>query len=295
MAAAATRARGGPRRPFAPVVVAPPPLPSQAENRLAHEDAPSSFARREPRRFGACAGKVAGPAVLGAGGKASKKCGPGSSPAKKTPVAAKRTPGPATRRSARPRAAGTVAAYDAPRARASGAAEERDNEVRAKLSYPCSEVDQERRGSGVMRVVAMEDAMAGLPEPGEGRVTYLVDTFERLLSLGGGGGGGGPMARNRDAARRRKDEGTSTATATASLPATPRGAEEIDVSYPSVASSSEVSFPVIPGVACILDASDRTSRISRARGQRRHRPYNTLFAHHRAPDRRIGPGVAAGR
>ncbi|XP_066353906.1 uncharacterized protein [Miscanthus floridulus] len=30
-----------------------------------------------------------------------------------------------------------------------------------------------------MRVVAMENAMAGLPEPGEGRVTYLVDTFER--------------------------------------------------------------------------------------------------------------------
>ena len=73
-----------------------------------------------------------------------------------------------------------------------------------------------------------------------------------------GGGGGGPMARNRGAARRRKDEGTATATATVSLPATPRGAEEIDVSYPSIASSSEVSFPVIPGVACILDASDRT-------------------------------------
>jgi len=273
MAAAATRARGGPRRPFAPVVVSPPPLPSQAENRLAHEDAPSSFvARREPRRFGACAGKVAGPAVLGAGGKAAKKCGPGSSPAKKTPVAAKWTPGPATRRrlvysctknkECSTPAAGTVSEYDAPHARASVAAEERDDEVRAKLSYPCSEADQERRGSGAMRVVAMEAAMAGLPEPGEGRVKYLVDTFEPFLSLGGGGGGGGPMARNRGAARRRKDEGTATATATVSLPATPRGAEEIDVSYPSIASSSEVSFPVIPGVACILDASDRTrSRI----------------------------------
>ncbi|CAD6269707.1 unnamed protein product [Miscanthus lutarioriparius] len=89
------------------------------------------------------------------------------------------------------------------------------------------------------------------------------------------------MARNRGAARRRKDEGTATATATVSLPATPRGAEEIDVSYPSIASSSEVSFPVIPGVACILDASDRT-RISRARGQRRHRPYNSTGSSDRA-------------
>ncbi|CAD6267295.1 unnamed protein product [Miscanthus lutarioriparius] len=238
MAAAATRARGGPRRPFAPVVVSPPPLPaSQAENRLAREDAPSSFARREPRRFGACTGKVTGPAVLGAGGKAAKKCGPGSSPAKKTPVAAKRAPGTAARRRldsctkkcSTLAAGGAVAAYEAPRAPASGAAEEGDDEVRAKLSYPCSEADQERRGSEVsasrnraMTVVAMEEAMAGLPEPGEGRVKYLVDTFERFLSLGGGGGGGGPMARNRGAARRRKGEGTATATATVSLPATPR-------------------------------------------------------------------------
>jgi hypothetical protein len=33
----------------------------------------------------------------------------------------------------------------------------------------------------------MEEAMASLPEPGEGRVKYLVDTFERLLLLAGGG------------------------------------------------------------------------------------------------------------
>jgi hypothetical protein len=133
--------------------------------------------------------------------------------------------------------------------------------------------------------VAVEQAMAGLPEPGEGRVKYLVDTFERLLLLGRGGGpeargrgarrtavsapstppgakeflagGGGPVARGRGT--RRKNEGTVTA---ASAPATPPGAEEIDVSYPSIASSSEVSFPGIAGVACILDASDRTrSRI----------------------------------
>ncbi|CAD6269722.1 unnamed protein product [Miscanthus lutarioriparius] len=68
-----------------------------------------------------------------------------------------------------------------------------------------------------MRVMTMEEAMVGLPVPGEGRVKYLVDTFKRLLSLGGGGGGGGLTMRNRDAVRRRrKDE--ATATATVSLP-----------------------------------------------------------------------------
>lgn len=284
--AAVTRPRGRPRRPFAPVVVSPPPLPppsQQAENRLAREDAPSSFARREPRRFGACAGKVAGPAVLGAGGKAAKKCGSGSSPvcvsSKKTPAAAKRAPGTSTRRrldsctknsKCSTPAAGAVAAYDAPRARVSDEddAEERGAEARAELSCPRTEAaGQERRGSEAeasreraMRVVALEEAMAGLPEPGEGRVKYLVETFERLLLLGGGEGGDGPTARSRGAARTRRNEGT--ATATVSLPATLRGAEEIDVSYPSIASSSEVSFPAIPGVACILDASDRTrSRI----------------------------------
>ncbi|CAN6329556.1 unnamed protein product [Urochloa humidicola] len=73
------------------------------------------------------------------------------------------------------------------------------------------------------------------------------------------------------------DEATATAAAVAaSTPATPRGAEEIDMSsHPSVASCSEVSFPAITGVACILDASDRTSMINRARGQRRQRTYNS--------------------
>ncbi|CAD6269708.1 unnamed protein product [Miscanthus lutarioriparius] len=159
MAAAATRARGGPRRPFAPVVVLPPPLPSQAENRLAHEDAPSSFARREPRRFGACAGKVAGPAVLGAGGKAAKKCGPGSSPAKKTPVAAKRTPGPATRRrlvdsctknkECSTAAAGTVAAYDAPHARDVG--RRRGATTRCGPSSPTPAARQTKNGGAAGR------------------------------------------------------------------------------------------------------------------------------------------------
>ncbi|PWZ33849.1 Protein TPX2 [Zea mays] len=269
MTAAATRARRQPRRPFAPVVVSPP---SQAENRLVHEDAPSSVAR-PVRRFGTCAGKIAGPAV-------NMKCSYGSSPvctsSKKTPAAVKRAPGTATRRldsCAMNKKRSTPAAYDAPREPASRAAEERDD----MLPCPCSEAGRERRGSeasasrkrGMTRVVAMEEAMAGIPEPGEGRVKYLVDTFERLLSLGGG-----PTVWDRGAAaarRRRKNQGT--AAATASSPATPQGAEEIDVSHPSIASSSEVSFPAIAGVACILDASDRTSMISRARGQRRKRAY----------------------
>jgi len=78
--------------------------------------------------------------------------------------------------------------------------------VRAKLSYPRSEADQERR-KRAMRVVVMK-------EPGEGRVKYLVDTFEWLLSLGGGGGD--PTVQNREAARWKKDK--ATATATVSLP-----------------------------------------------------------------------------
>ena len=65
-----------------------------------------------------------------------------------------------------------------------------------------------------MRVMTMEEAMAGLPVPGEGRVKYLVDTFEWLLSLGGGGGD--PTVQNREAARWKKDK--ATATATVSLP-----------------------------------------------------------------------------
>ena len=105
--------------------------------------------------------------------------------------------------------------------------------------------------------VAVEEVMAGLPEPGEGRVKYLVNTFEKLLSLAAAAGGG-PEARGGGAGR----ENEATATSPASTPATPPGAEEIDVSYPSIASSSEASFPAVAGVACILDASDRTrSRI----------------------------------
>ncbi|OEL19464.1 hypothetical protein BAE44_0019519 [Dichanthelium oligosanthes] len=273
---------GGARRPFAPVVVSPPP-PSRAGNQLAQEEA-----------------------VLGAG-KAAKKCGSGS-PRPPIPVSSKKTPagvaGRAPRTASRrrvgscakkcsapgPGTAKAKAAYDAPRAPVRGVTEGQDGRVRAvPSSPPCNEAGQERRGSEAsalimrtVRSVAMEEARAGLPEPGEGRVKYLVDTFERLLYLAGGGGG--PEARGRGA--RRKNEATATATSVSS-PATPPGAEEIDVSYPSIASSSEVSFPAIAGVACILDASDRTSRIARARGQRRQRTYNSTGSSERGCSRKV--------
>ncbi|KAJ1265975.1 hypothetical protein BS78_08G115500 [Paspalum vaginatum] len=264
----------------------------------------SSLARR---RLGECAGEIAEAAVLG-GGKAAENCGTGSSPvsaiSKKMPAAAARAPRTAGRRRvgscpkkcSTPWAAKAKAAYEAPRAPARNVAWERDDKVRARLSSPCREAGQARRGredsasrKRTTRSVAMEEAMAGLPEPGDGRVKYLVNTFERLLSLAAGGG---PAARNRGASRRR-NEPTTTATATTttttapSSPATPQGAEEIDVSYPSIASSSEVSFPAIAGVACILDASDRTSRITRARGQQRQRSYNSTGLSQRTWSRKV--------
>ncbi|XP_044978536.1 uncharacterized protein LOC123445592 [Hordeum vulgare subsp. vulgare] len=79
--------------------------------------------------------------------------------------------------------------------------------------------------------------MAGVPEHGEGRVRYLVDTFERLLSLSRGdrealsGGGAGRRRRNKESA---------------SVSSSPRKAEEIDMaSYPSVASSSDLSYCIV--------------------------------------------------
>ncbi|KAL6655979.1 hypothetical protein ACP70R_006805 [Stipagrostis hirtigluma subsp. patula] len=104
-----------------------------------------------------------------------------------------------------------------------------------------------------MRSVAIEGAMAALPEPGEGPVRYLVNTFERLLLLAAAGGGGGPEAQSRGARRRKKNKATTVASTLTPSPS----AEEINVSCPSVASSSDVSFPAIAGVACIPDASYR--------------------------------------
>ncbi|KAF8667509.1 hypothetical protein HU200_052704 [Digitaria exilis] len=255
--------RGGARRPFAPVVVSP----SRAGNQLAHEEA------------------VLG---AGAGGKvaAAKKCGAGSPPlpvpaSKKTPVAAvKRAP----RTTGRWKVGSCAKKCSAPAAANSpvrGVSDGARDMVRAMASLPLrSEAVQERRGgeASASRKRTMEEAMAGLPEPGEGRVKYLVVTFDRLLSLAAADDGG-PEARGR---------GRATARATSeSAPEMPPGAEEIDVSYPSIASSSEVSFPAVAGVACILDTSDRTRRITHARGQRRQRTYNSTDSSDRGSSRKV--------
>nr|CAB3466278.1 unnamed protein product [Digitaria exilis] len=279
MAASAATAmrspRGGARRPFAPVVVSP----SRAGNQLAHEEA------------------VLG---AGAGGKvaAAKKCGAGSPPlpvpaSKKTPVAAvKRAP----RTTGRWKVGSCAKKCSAPAAANSpvrGVSDGARDMVRAMASLPLrSEAVQERRGgeASASRKRTMEEAMAGLPEPGEGRVKYLVVTFDRLLSLAAADDGG-PEARGRGRGARttrRKDEATATARATSeSAPEMPPGAEEIDVSYPSIASSSEVSFPAVAGVACILDTSDRTRRITHARGQRRQRTYNSTDSSDRGSSRKV--------
>ncbi|CAL4898419.1 unnamed protein product [Urochloa decumbens] len=318
--AAATAMRsargGGVRRPFAPVAVSPPPPPSREANQLAQEEA-----------------------VLGGGAGAGKT-------AKKTPAAgralSRRRVGSCAKRCSTPASkakAKAKPACDAPRAPVPrGVSGEEGGKARAAVSSPHgSEAGQERRGgedSAASRKLAMEETMAGLPEPGEGRVKYLVDTFERLLSLaagggapdarGGGGarsprrvdeaataataastpatphgaeeinvsyasigGGGGPDARGGGARSVRRENEAATAAA-ASTPVTPRGAEEIDVSSrPSIASCSEVSFPAIAGVACILDASDRTSMINRARGQRRHRTYSSTGSSVRGCTRKV--------
>ncbi|WVZ90914.1 hypothetical protein U9M48_037167 [Paspalum notatum var. saurae] len=310
MAATATRARGGggARRPFAPVAVTPSPV-AAAGNQLVPENAmePGRKSSLE-RRLGECAGEIA--VLGGGGGKAAKNCGAGSSPvaafSKKTPVAAARAPrtpsrrrvGSCAKKCSTPWAAKTKATHEAPPthapARSVAISGERGDEVRARLSSPCREAGQGRQGregsasrKRTTRSVAMEEAMAGLPEPGDGRVKYLVNTFERLLSLAAAGD---PAARNRGARRRRNEATTTTTTTTtaaASPPATPQGAEEIDASYPYIASPSEVSFPAIAGVACILDASDRTGRITRARGQRRQRAYNSTSSSQRTWGRKV--------
>ncbi|XP_040245299.3 uncharacterized protein [Aegilops tauschii subsp. strangulata] len=142
-----------------------------------------------------------------------------------------------------------AAPYEAPRAPLWDFSDELcQKKVRARLSSPCDIAAEEEQGHGRRRGEAaswegaawsatLEEAMAGIPEHGEGRVRYLVDTFERLLSLSRGdreaqsGGGAGT--------RRRKKE-------SASVPSSPRKAEEIDMaSYPSVASSSDLSYSIV--------------------------------------------------
>ncbi|KAF0887676.1 hypothetical protein E2562_002372 [Oryza meyeriana var. granulata] len=185
------------------------------------------------RRFG----KLAGEARPG-GGKPAKKCSSSS----RTP----RTGG--TRRRMTP------AAYDAPRAPLWDCSEERER-IRARLSSPYDEPEEEGRRSGggggegsrkrtrTRRSVALREAMTGLPEHGDGRVRYLVDTFERLLSLSSD-----PGEQSRGAVRRRRKRMPEARKTGSSWPPPPTTTttkqDEIDVSYPSIASSSEVSFPI---------------------------------------------------
>jgi hypothetical protein len=233
MASAARRARGAARRPFA-VLASPSLAITSAENVAPLQVVP--FAHRV-LRFGKCTGGKAGAKTCG---------GAGSSP---FPV----SENPAATASRRRMSSFSHKRFSTPTT-VRDLLEDRGGKVRANLSSPFDEADQallQERRSGeaasrkrmVTRSAAMEEAMTSLPEPGEGRAKYLVDTFERLLSLSLAGGG--PGARSGDATKDRRTKSE----------ATPAAAEEIDVSsYPS----SEASFPAIAGVACILDAPDRT-------------------------------------
>uniref|UniRef100_A0ACD5XN17 Uncharacterized protein n=1 Tax=Avena sativa TaxID=4498 RepID=A0ACD5XN17_AVESA len=156
-------------------------------------------------------------------------------------MAAPRTPRTASRK--RPDSTASrrkaSAAYEAPRAPLYDFSEEpSEKKVRARFSSPCDVAAAEDPRKRAAWGVTLEEAMAGLPEPGEGRVRYLVDTFERLLSLSRGGN---PEAQSRGGAGSRRMMKRA-----ASASSSPRKAEEMDMaSYPSVASSSsEISYCV---------------------------------------------------
>ncbi|EAZ20977.1 hypothetical protein OsJ_36630 [Oryza sativa Japonica Group] len=153
------------RRPFAVLAAAAPPPPSAGRNRENVEGEAMSFSQCV-RRFG----------------KPAAKKGSARTPRRATPVAA-----------------AAAAAYDAPRAPLWDRSEERER-IRARLSSPDDGGEEEEGSSGKKRTrtrtrtrtrrsVALREAMAGLPEHGDGRVRYLVDTFERLLSLSSDPGG----------------------------------------------------------------------------------------------------------
>uniref|UniRef100_A0A0E0FDF6 RRM domain-containing protein n=1 Tax=Oryza meridionalis TaxID=40149 RepID=A0A0E0FDF6_9ORYZ len=215
MATPVVMRRARARRPFAVLAAAPP-----ARNRENVEGEAMSFSQCL-RRFG----KLAGEARPG-GKPSAKKCS-ARTPRRATPAAA--------------------AAYDAPRAPLWDRSEERER-IRARLSSP-DDGGEEEEGSSrkkrtrtrARRSVALREAMAGLPEHGDGRVRYLVDTFERLLSLSSD-----PGEQSRSATRRRRKKKKmpeTRKTGSSWPPPTTTRADEIDVSYPSIASSSEVSFP----------------------------------------------------
>jgi hypothetical protein len=163
MASAARRARGTARRPFA---VLASPSPARNGGAIASaENVAVPFGRRV-QWLGKCDG-----------GKA----------------AARRCAATASRRRTR---TGSLSARSVTptTAKARDLSEARGGKVRANLSSPFDEAGRSRheqrggsRERATRRSAAMEEAMASLPEPGEGRVKYLVDTFERLLLLAGGG------------------------------------------------------------------------------------------------------------
>ncbi|KAG8093048.1 hypothetical protein GUJ93_ZPchr0012g21922 [Zizania palustris] len=243
MATPVRRARG--RRPFA--VVLAPPSPA-VRNRVLSENSMESEVLSFSqclRRFGKFAARETRPGARDGDGKAVKKCSAASICSPGSRKAASRTPRTGGRRrlgSSSKFSTPAVAPYDAPRAPLWDFSDECEK-VRARLSSPYDEVEEGRSGGGVReasrkrttRSVALEEAMAGLPEPGDGRVKYLVDTFERLLSLSSD-----PGAQSRGARRRKK---TPEVRKTGfSWPPPPTNPEEIGISYPSITSWSEVSF-----------------------------------------------------
>lgn len=84
-------------------------------------------------------------------------------------------------------------------------------------------LQEQPRGGGQ----AAEEVMAGIPEHGEGRVKYLVDTFERLLALAAAEGG--PEARTKGR-RTRTEEATPSARMSSPVP-TRTPSPPADVSY----------------------------------------------------------------
>uniref|UniRef100_A0A0D9Y0R7 RRM domain-containing protein n=1 Tax=Leersia perrieri TaxID=77586 RepID=A0A0D9Y0R7_9ORYZ len=220
---ATRRARA--RRPFAVVTTTPP---ETARNRENVDDEAVSFSQCL-RRFGKLAG--------GGDGKPAKKC----------PLSSSSSASRRRRRISKKFLTPAAAPYDAPRAPLSSPFDEVEESGERRRGVVVvggggggeGSESRKKRTAAARRSVALREAMATLPEHGDGRVRYLVDTFERLLSMASD-----PGATTTTARRRRKKM-------TSWPPPSPAAARqvEIDVSYPSIASSSsEVSFPIINGV-----------------------------------------------
>ncbi|KAM3272530.1 hypothetical protein ACQJBY_042578 [Aegilops geniculata] len=208
---------------------------------------------------------------------------PGSKRPSSSRAPRRKKPEPSSsRNSSTPAAAAAAAPYEGPRAPLWDFSDELcQKKVRARLSSPCDVAAEEEQGQGRRRGEAasregaawgatLEEAMAGIPEHGEGRVRYLVDTFERLLSLSRGDREA--QSGGRAGTRRRKGS--------ASVPSSPRKAEEIDMaSYPSVASSSDLSY-------CIVGLPRRNRSSSGARDERQVRRCNSAGSSERSSCRK---------